>query len=55
MRAAQKYYRTLNEKIDTERKVHALFAMNELQKMVDSADIEDPANLETDFPKPLEA
>lgn len=51
MRKAQKLYRSLSDKTDVERKLVALLEMNELQKQVDNADIEDPANLEIDFPK----
>lgn len=51
MRKAQKLYYSLNPKTDTIRKTEALVAAKQLESQVDKAEIEDPANLETDFPR----
>lgn len=49
MRKAQKYYRGLNPKTDVERKLIAMQKALHLEKQVDNADIDDIANLVTDF------
>lgn len=54
MRKAQKYFFSLSP-MDVERKTAAMIAAKKLEKEVDNADIEDPANLEIDFPKAEEA
>lgn len=53
MRKAQKYFFQLSPR-DMERKLEAMNIARKLEKEVDNADIEDPANLEIDFPKASE-
>lgn len=50
MRKAQKLYYSLNPKTDTVRKTEALVAAKQLEKQVDTAEIEDIHNLVTDSP-----
>lgn len=51
MRAAQKFYYKLHPVNDREKKLEALIKSKQLEKEVDTADIDDPANLEIDFPR----
>lgn len=51
MRKAQKLYFSINPKTAMDKKMEALFASKKFEKEFDMADIEDPANLEIDFPK----
>lgn len=49
MRKAQKYFRSLNPKTDVEKKLMAMQDALHLEKEVDRAEIEDIANLVTEF------
>lgn len=50
MRKLQKHYNQLGNN-DVEKKLLAQQRMIQLQREVDNAEIEDPCNLEVDFPK----
>lgn len=50
MRAAQKFYYKLHPVNDREKKLEALIKSKQLEKEVDTAEIEDIHNLETGSP-----
>jgi len=55
MRKAQREYYSTNAKMYPEKKQHLLIVSKQLEREFDMADIEDPANLEIDFPKAEES
>lgn len=51
MRSAQKRYYKLDPRTDMVLKTEALVTAKQLEREVDLAEVDDPANLETEFPR----